>query len=191
MKLVNNQFGSQINISKNNNLFYENQINTLQKQLNQEKNKNQQLINENTKLKNIIKDLELKISIMKKNEDKIKILENEIIKKNKEIENYKSNINTFNNNNNLGFSITSIKPGEKIMTINFVSMGIQDIGHYSLPCKNTDLFVRLEERLYQDYPKFKNYETYFEAKTKRIKRFKTLEENKIDSNDIINIFIIE
>ena len=187
MNLVNNQFGSQINTSKNNNLFYENQINTLQKQLNQEKNKNQQLINENTKLKNIIKDLELKISNMKKNEDKIKILENEIIKKNKEIENYKSNIN----NNNLGFSITSIKPGEKIMTVNFVTMGIQDIGHYSLACKNTDLFVRLEERLYQDYPQFKNYETYFEVKTKRIRRFKTLEENKIDNNDIINIFIVE
>ena len=181
MNFVNNQFGSQIN-------FYENQINTLQKQLNQEKNKNQQLINENTKLKNIIKDLELKISNMKKNEDKIKILENEIIKKNKEIENYKSNIN---NNNNLGFSITSIKPGEKIMAVNFVSMGIQDIGHYCLACKNTDLFVRLEERLYQDYPKFKDYETFFEVKTKRIKRFKTLEENKIDNNDIINIFIVE
>ena len=57
MNLVNNQFGSQINISKNNNLFYENQINTLQKQLNQEKNKNQQLINENTNLKNIINNL--------------------------------------------------------------------------------------------------------------------------------------
>ena len=54
---------------------------------------------------------------MKKNEDKIKILENEIIKKNKEIENYKSNIYNFNNNNNLGFSITSIKPGEKIILL--------------------------------------------------------------------------
>ena len=191
MNLVNNQFGSQINISKNNNLFYENQINTLQMQLNQEKIKNQQLINENTNLKNTINNLNLQILNMKKNEEKIKILENEIIKKNKEIENYKSNINTFNNNNNLGFSITSIKPGEKIMTVNFVTMGIQDIGHYSLACKNTDLFVRLEERLYQDYPQFKNYETYFEVKTKRIRRFKTLEENKIDNNDIINIFIAE
>ena len=191
MNLNNNQFGSQINISKNNNLFYENQINALQIQLNQEKIKNQQLINENTNLKNTINNLNLQILNMKKNEEKIKILENEIIKKNKEIENYKSNINTFNNNNNLGFSITSIKPGEKIMTVNFVTMGIQDIGHYSLACKNTDLFVRLEERLYQDYPQFKNYETYFEVKTKRIRRFKTLEENKIDNNDIINIFIAE
>ena len=70
-------------------------------------------------------------------------------------------------------------------------MGNQDIGNYSLPCKNTDLFVRLEERLYNEYPQFKNYETYFEVRTKRIKRFKTLEQNNIKTNDIINIFIIE
>ena len=36
----NNIAYSQINIPKNNNLFYQNQINTLQIQLNQEKNKN-------------------------------------------------------------------------------------------------------------------------------------------------------
>ena len=77
------------------------------------------------------------------------------------------------------------------MTVNFVSMGINDIGHYSLPCKNTDLFVRLEEKLNNDYPQLKNHETYFEVQTRRIKRFKTLEENNIKSNDIINIFIAD
>jgi hypothetical protein len=70
-------------------------------------------------------------------------------------------------------------------------MGNQDIGHYAVVCKNTDLFVRLEEKLYNEYPQFKNYETYFEVKTKRIKRFKTLDENKIKNGDIINIFIVE
>ncbi len=70
-------------------------------------------------------------------------------------------------------------------------MGNQDIGHYAVVCKNTDLFVRLEEKLYNEYPQFKNYETYFEVKTKRIKRFKTLDENKIKNGDIINVFIVE
>ena len=82
-------------------------------------------------------------------------------------------------------------PGEKIIYINFVSMGNQDIGHYSLVCKNVDLFVRLEERLYEDFTQFKEYETYFEVKTKRIKRFKTLKENNIKTNDVINVFIID
>ena len=77
------------------------------------------------------------------------------------------------------------------MGINFVSMGNQDIGHYNLVCKNNDLFIRLEERLYEDFPKFKEYETYFEVNGKRIKRFKTLEQNNIKTNDVINIFTID
>ena len=70
-------------------------------------------------------------------------------------------------------------------------MGVNDIGYYNLVCKNTDLFVRLEERLYEDYPQFKEYETYFEIKTRRIKRFKTLQENNIKTKDVINVFIID
>ena len=77
------------------------------------------------------------------------------------------------------------------MTINFVSMANNDIGHYSLFCKNTDLFIKEEERLYEDFPQFKKYETYFEVNGKRIKSFLTLKENKIKNKDIINMFIIE
>ena len=70
-------------------------------------------------------------------------------------------------------------------------MGTQDIMNYSLICKNTELFVRLEERLYEDFPQFKNYETFFEVNTRRIKRFKTIDENNIKSKDLINIFIVD
>ena len=117
--------------------------------------------------------------------NKIKTLENDINQKNIEIQKY---ILQKNKNKNI---ITSIKPGEKIMAVNFVSMGSNDIGHYNLVCKNTELFVRLEERLYEDFPQFKEYETYFEVETRRIKRFKSLDENNIKSNDIINIFIVD
>ena len=51
--------------------------------------------------------------------------------------------------------------------------------------------MKLEERLYEDFQQFKNYETYFEVNGKRIKRFQTLEQNHIKNNDIINIFIID
>ena len=155
------------------------EINKLKKQLYDERNKNQILTNENNNLKNIINNL-------KKENEKIKQLEYELNKKNIEIQ----NIQNINNRNN-EYTLTSFKPGEKIMVVNFATMGSQDIGHYALACKNTDLFVRLEERLYKDYPKYKNYETFFEINTKRIKRFKTLDENKIKNNDIITIFIIE
>ena len=97
----------------------------------------------------------------------------------------------FNKESKDKYKINSIQPGEEIISINFVSMGNNDIGHYSLVCKNTDYFIKEEERLYEDFPDFKKYETYFEANGKRIKRFQTLEENNIKDKDVINIFIIE
>ena len=145
------------------------------------------MLNENNILKNINLALNNQIQTLKQYKEKNKLLQNEIYKKNLELQKYlSSNINI---NNDEG--ITSIKPGEKVISVNFVSQGNQDIFNYSLPCKNTDLFVRLEEKLYNEYPKYKNYETYFEVKTKRIKRFKTLDENKIKNGDIINVFIVE
>ena len=120
--------------------------------------------------------------------NQIKTLKNDLNMKKIEIQEYISQLNKKNDN---FVTATSIKPGERIMTVNFVSMGTNDIGHYSLICKNTELFVRLEERLYEDFPQFKNYETFFEVKTRRIKRFKTLDENNIKSKDLINIFIVD
>ncbi len=121
---------------------------------------------------------------MQELKDKFKSLENDLIKKNEEIQQLLEK-----NNNTNKYEITSIEPGEKIMSVNFVSMGNQKIGPYNLVCKNIDLFIRLEERFYEDFPIFKEYDTYFEVNGKRIKRFKTLEQNNIKTNDIIKIFI--
>jgi hypothetical protein len=119
--------------------------------------------------------------------NKIKLLENQLIQKNNGIQQLLDKNNNIQNN----YEITSIKPGEKIMAINFVSMGNQNIMNYNLICKNIDLFVSLEKRLYKDFPKFKDYNTYFEVNGHSIKRFKTMDENKIKNNDIINIFCNE
>ena len=77
------------------------------------------------------------------------------------------------------------------MCINFVSMGNQDISNYSLVCKNTDLFVKLEQMLNNEFPYLKEQEPYFLVNGGRIKRFKTLDENEIKNNDIISIFLID
>ena len=138
-------------------------------QLNEEKNKNQTYIN-------TINGLNETISFLKKQ------LNDE---KNKNKNNFHNMNQQYNNR-----EITYINPGEKIMAINFVSMGNQDITNYNIICKNKDLFIRLEEKLYQDFPQFKDYETYFEVRTKRIKRFKTIEENDIRNNDVISVFRI-
>ena len=83
-------------------------------------------------------------------------------------------------------------PGkEKILSLYFVSQGSQDIDQYLIKCKNTDLFVRIEEKLYNTFPKYKNHENFFLVNTRRIFRFKTIEENKIKDNDIISLFFNE
>ena len=171
-------YSNQYNAQVNNNSFYINQINELKRQLNEEKSKNQILFQKNTELNNIINNLKNNITNYEK---KIKLLE-------KEIKNYKSDINSLNNSTN---SIKYLRPGERILTVNFVSMGFQEIGHYSLACKNTDRFIKLEEKLNDDFKQLNNYETYFMVNGQRIKRFKTLDENNIKSNDIVSIFLID
>ena len=174
------------NILSNNNEYI---INDLKRQLNEEKIKNQNLINENNNLKNNINILNNNINNLNiqinNYMNQIQLLQNQINNYN----NYQSNLN--NNQFNNYINASSVKPGDKIFSVNFVSMGFQDIGHYSLVCKNTDIFVKLEEKLNNDYPQLKDKETYFIVNGNRIKRFKTLDENNIKSNDVINLFLID
>ena len=82
-------------------------------------------------------------------------------------------------------------PDDKIISVNFISMGFQDIQNYSIPCKVTDKFTKLEEKLLKDFPKLRDYETIFEINTQRILRHKTLKENNIKENSIISVFIVD
>ena len=156
---------------------------------------NKILKDENNALKNkitkLIKDND---SIIKKYEndmnklvEKNKELEKLVNEQKQEIDDYIFKLNYLSENNNA----ISFKPEDKVISVLFMTQGNQDIINYSMPCKTTDLFVRLEERLYQDFPKYRNVETFFMVNANRILRFKTLEENKIKSNDIISLFTTE
>ncbi len=101
-------------------------------------------------------------------------LYSEIVNLNTQINNLKMNQNT-----NLDF----IKPGEKILCINFKS--IDENIDLAIPCKNTDIFDQLEEQLYKHYPDYKGTNNYFTCNGNVIERFKTLEENKIRNSDKI------
>ena len=141
---------------------------------------------ENNQLRGQLEEEKNKNKILTK---KIEELKKELEKSNTEIKKMKES----NSSINLGtyYSIKSINPGEKIIAVNFVSMGNQDINHYNLICKNVDLFVTLEARLYNDFPRYKEYNPYFTVNGRAIKRFKTMDENKIKNNDIISVFINE
>ncbi len=116
---------------------------------------------------------------MKKIQDLQKLLE----AKDLEINNLRNNLINANNN-----TITSINSGEKIIAVLFNSTK-QDINR-PISCKNTDTFARIEEKIYNEYPKYKDYNTYLKVNGNIIKRFKTFDENKIKDgyNIIENIY---
>ena len=124
---------------------------------------------------------------MNKLREKNKELEKLIDKQKQEINDYIFKLNNLSDTNR---AIT-YKPGDKIISVLFMTQGNNDIFNYSMPCKSTELFIRLEERLYIDFPKYRNVETFFMVNANRILRFKTLEENKIKGNDIISLFTTE
>ena len=156
----------------------------LLKELDQEKKNNKDLLNELNKEKNKVKELNDKIKLLGDNNDYIKRI-NELEKiiniKNNELNNLKSKLNNDN-------SIDSINPGERIIAISFVSSS-QDF-HLPMPCKNTEIIARLEEKLYNEYPKYKDCHTYLTVNGTVIKRFKTIDENGIKNGNtiIVNIY---
>ena len=151
------------------------------------------LMNENGRLKDenriLIEKNTLFLEKFKNYEAEIKKLKEELtsITTQTQTQTQTNELNIFKSNN----IVSNLLPGENALSVLFMTMGKQDIQNYAMTCKNTDLFVTLEQKLYIDFPEYKNYDTYFQVNARRVKRFKTIEENNIKSNDIIAIFVIE
>ena len=75
------------------------------------------------------------------------------------------------------------------MAVNFIST--DENVNLALPCKNTDIFARLEEQLFNEYPQYKDFNTYFTVGGNIVKRFKTMEENNIKNTNVILLNIYE
>ena len=76
-----------------------------------------------------------------------------------------------------------LEEGEVLMSIIFISSD-QNL-HYSIICKNTDEFYKIESQLYKKYPEYTENENFFILNGKKINRYKTLEQNGVKNNDII------
>ena len=59
--------------------------------------------------------------------------------------------------------------------------------YYSVYCKNSDIFSKLEEELYLEYPNLKNQNISFFFNENEINRTGTIEENEIIDGDTILI----
>ena len=191
-----------------------NRIEGLKRELKEEKEKNKNLENiindlrskndnETENLKKEIKSYKEKIEKMKNDfqklslennnlKDKMKIHstqnnQDEIVRLYKKIEGLTEKIDELNEK--LKRYPFSLEEGEKIMSIIFTSVD-QKI-NYSMICKNMDTINKLEEQLYKEYPKLGDAEYYFICNGVKVKKFKTLEELKIKSGDVIVLNEVE
>ena len=155
-------------INKNNKL--EERMNDLKK----EKLEYKEIINKQNKN---IDNLNEKLNLFDKKNNKF---ENEVLELIKDLREKEKEIKSLKSA--LPFEI---KQGEKLMSIIFVSVD-QKI-HHSFICKNTDIFINLEKSLYDIYPKFGECENYFLLNGNKINKYKSLESNNIKDSDIITL----
>ena len=93
-----------------------------------------------------------------------------------------------NNLNELKYNIPLLlKKEEKLISVIFNSFD-ENI-HYSIICKNTDQFSKIESLLYDKYPEYKDLKNSFIINGKEIKKSKSLEDNKIKNSDIITLML--
>ena len=133
---------------------------------------------ENKIKNNIVNDMESQEVIMtltntiSMNEEKMKALE-------KENENHKNMIKSINEENIKQKDLDSkLYKMEDIISLNFTSTD-QKI-NYSLPCVKNDIFAFVEEKLYKEFPEYRETNNFFVQKGQTILRFKTLKENNIN-----------
>ena len=160
----------------------------------QSKNNNDEinkLKNELTKANKVIEQQKLTINELQKklnnynniinnlNKD-INNYKNIISKKDVELNNYKSQLN--NNiipNNKVYFN--------DIMSVNFISSD-QNV-HYSVTCLKTNTFAEIEEKLYKQYPQYRETNNTFLANGMQVLRFKTIDENKIGNGLPVTLIV--
>ena len=195
---VNNNFNNNIKDDKIKDLerlLNEEKIKTikLKELLKQEEDKNMKLNLTINELKKIITNLEESLKNKKEelknisdklnnnliNSDKKELYE-KINKNNIEIKELKEKLSRY------PFELLE---GEKMLSIIFNSTK-QDI-NFSIICKNTDLFVNIELELYKEYPQYTDDNNFFTVHGYTIKKYKSLDYNKIKNNDIILLNSIE
>ena len=169
--------------NKNNNIIPQNnsnnnyQINSEIIKLKNEINNKDKIIQQQnltiSNLQNQLNDINNKYN---NNLSLIKTLQNNLNLKEQELQNLKSQLN-LDSNKKWGFAI------------NFDSIN-QEI-HYPIVCNENDLISRLEEELYNEYPNYKEYNTYLTCNGIVLKRFKTIGENNIKKGNTILVNIHE
>jgi hypothetical protein len=147
----------------------------LEEELKKEKDKNKLLEQNIINLDNLKKELNVEINKNKALEMKnINELTKIIVEKEKKINILEKKLSRFP---------FELNEEEKLMSVIFTTMDQKF--HYSIICKNTDIFNTIENKLYNAFSEYSETENYFFVNGGKINKVKTLEYNKIKNNDLI------
>ena len=135
--------------------------------------------------KYIINDLQNKLNKCNNYEIQINNLNNIIIQKDNEINNLKNQLNNINNisNNNISNNVNF----NEIVVVNFISMD-QNV-HYEITALKNNTFAEIEEKLYKQYPKYRDTNNNFITNGSTVLRFKTIAENKISNGLPVTLIV--
>ena len=189
------------------------QVNQLKEELEKEKLKNKDLskkikelenniLEKNNKNQNLelkIKELNIEIELLKEKYNKLKILQEiggqtsmdnseikdslyeSVFEKEKEIKELKLQLSRYP---------ILLNDGDKLMSLIFTSA--DQVIHHSIICKNNELFINVENRLYDEgFSEYKESENFFTFNGLKINKNKTIEENNIKNSDVIILNIID
>ena len=98
-------------------------------------------------------------------------LQNIINQKEMEINNLKLQLKNYN------IQEQKLVNYDDIMIVNFLSTDSKV--HFAVKCVKNNTFAEIEEKLYREYPEYRETNNTFLANGNQILRFKTIEENKI------------
>ena len=148
------------------------------------------LKNELTKAKKIIEQQKLTINdlqnklnnnttIINNLNNTINNYQNIINQKEIELNNFKAQLNNNIIKKNVDF--------DDIMCVNFISSD-QNV-HYAASCLKTNTFAEIEEKLYKQYPQYRETNNNFIANGTQVLRFKTIAENKIGNGLPVTLIV--
>ena len=186
-----NSNSSNINNFDSQNSLLNNEILNLKNELNDKNRVIQQLQSNLENLKNKYYNLKNNTQILIKNleekERELISLKNELLNSKNELINSKNEIIKLNKN--MDYSNFQNNKGSNNFAINFLS--IDHHINYPISCNSNSIISRLEEELYNEYPVYKDYNTYLTFNGKLIKRFRSIKENGIKKGDQILVNIYE
>ena len=133
------------------------------------------------KANKIIAGFQNQIQAQNINNNEIKKLKDEIILKNNEINQLKIELQNEKNKNS-----QNMVDFNNIIAIKFTSTD-QVINNFPISCLKTNIFAEIEEKLYKEYPEFRETNNTLIVNGGPVLRFKTMGENRIKSGDTIQV----